>query len=486
MSKTTTIVFFLILFLIGMVSYKDYGVSWDEPIQRKFGLAVYNYIFNGSDQMFKSSEKYYGPVFEFILVVIEKVLNLTSEKEIYQIRHLFTFIFNFIGYLFFYKLTRTIFKNRFISMTAVSFLAFSPLIFAHSFYNSKDAVLMSGVIIASYFSLKFLKDPRSKKALIAGIFCALAITIRIAGVFVPVITFLVLIPNLKADKAKPLLFYIFSIVVFTFVLWPLLWKNPVKEFTNAFNEMKNFHETSSTIFLGKTIPGNKIPWFYVPFWMMLTIPYTQVLLFISGVLTFFKSPVNNTYKLFLILWFVLPLMTVIYLKSTLYDGWRQMFFIYPGFILISISGLKYILDSRVTVIKIFIITLVYINLAQAVLFINKWHPNQNVFFNILAGGKAEISNKFSLDYWGLVYKQLYDFLSDFDGRENIKVYIDTFPGETNLRMSKTPQKFVLTDSMVNSDYYLTNFRSGVVLEESKKVYKVAVDGVEIGAVYKVN
>jgi len=486
MSKTTTIVFFLILLLIGVLSYKDYGISWDEPIQRKFGLAVFNYIFNGSDQMFKSSEKYYGPVFEFILVVVEKVLNLTLEKEIYQIRHLFTFIFNFVGYIFFYKLTQKAFKNRFLSLTAVSFLAFSPLFFAHSFYNSKDAVLMSGVIIASYFSLKFLKDPRAKNALLAGFFCALAITIRIAGIFVPVITLLILIPNFKIAKIKPLLFYILSVIVFTFILWPLLWNNPVKEFTNAFNEMKRFHETSSTVFLGRTITGDKIPWFYIPLWMMITIPYTQVLLFVSGVLTAFKSKIEKTYKLYFILWFFLPLITIIFLKSTLYDGWRQMFFIYPGFILISICGLEYVLDSKVTIVKVFVIALVCVNLAQAVLFINKWHPNQNVFFNFLAGGKANISGKFSLDYWGLVYKQLYDYIADSDEREQIIIYVDTFPGETNLKVSKTPQKFILSESVVNSDYFLTNFRSGVVLEESKKVYKVAVDGVEIGAVYKVN
>jgi len=486
MNKLSAIALFLILFLMGLVAYKDYGISWDEPIQRKFGLAVFDYIFDGSDQMYKSSEKYYGPAFEFVLVAVEKVLRLSGEKEVYQARHLFVFSFNFIGYLYFYKLARVVFKSRLHSIAAVSFLAFSPRIFAHSFYNSKDLVLMSSVIIASYCSLKFLREPSTKNALLAGFSCALAIAVRIAGIFVPAITISLFILSLKKTKLKPLSFYVLFIVVFTYVLWPVLWKNPIKEFISAFNEMKGFHEVSSTVFLGSAIAGNEIPWFYIPVWIFITVPYTQILFFIGGILAVFKSKFKDINALYIFLWFILPLASVIYLKSTLYDGWRQMFFIYPGFILISIYGFDYLLKSKARYIKVFIVTLVFINHIQALLFIYKWHPNQNVYFNLFAGNKSEISKKFSLDYWGLVYKQLYDYLSENDNRESIKVYVDTFPGENNLKMSASPQKFVLSNSLADSDYFLTNFRTGVKLEESKKVYKVVVDGVEIGAIYKTN
>ena len=320
----------------------------------------------------------------------------------------------------------------------------------------------------------------------AGFFCALAITIRIPGLFIPFISVILFVFKFRASKNKSLIFYIVFLIIFTYILWPLLWSSPLKEFVSAFYAMKKFPTAASTIFFGNTIPGDEIPWYFIPIWMGITIPFTQILLFICGVITIFKYRMEDTYKSYIMLWLVIPLASVILMRSVLYDGWRQMFFVYPGFILISIGGLKYLLDSKLAFVRFFVISAVLINLMQAVYFIYKWHPNQSVYFNFLAGEKSEISKKFSRDYWGLVYKQLYDYLSENDEREKVTVFVDTYPGETNIAMSKSPQKFELSQSLANSDYFLTNFRTGVILENSKKVYSVVVDGVEIGAVYKVN
>src|ERR1700722_13662237 len=45
---------FLAALIISLFTYKDYGVAWDEPIQRAAGEASYNYIFYGNQDLFKT------------------------------------------------------------------------------------------------------------------------------------------------------------------------------------------------------------------------------------------------------------------------------------------------------------------------------------------------------------------------------------------------------------------------------------------------
>ena len=40
------LILFVISLVIGMMVYKDYGVAWDDPIQRDLGLVSYNYAFH--------------------------------------------------------------------------------------------------------------------------------------------------------------------------------------------------------------------------------------------------------------------------------------------------------------------------------------------------------------------------------------------------------------------------------------------------------
>ena len=44
MKNIIVTVFFTIYFLLGLFIYKDFGVSWDEPIQRQYGLDTYNFV----------------------------------------------------------------------------------------------------------------------------------------------------------------------------------------------------------------------------------------------------------------------------------------------------------------------------------------------------------------------------------------------------------------------------------------------------------
>ena len=67
-------------------------------------------------------------------------------------------------------------------------LILSPRIFAESFYNPKDIIFMSLFIIATLFSIKFLRDKNNSSIILAAFFTSLAVGVRIVGIYLPLIT----------------------------------------------------------------------------------------------------------------------------------------------------------------------------------------------------------------------------------------------------------------------------------------------------------
>ena len=119
--------FFIILFIIQIIIFRDYGFANDEEISRFNGLVSYNYIidkFNLSIfQVFPNipklenyTDKDYGVIFELFLVVLEKVLDLKDTKSIYLSRHFAVSTIFFIGCIFFlFKFKKIFFKKNLTS-----------------------------------------------------------------------------------------------------------------------------------------------------------------------------------------------------------------------------------------------------------------------------------------------------------------------------------------------------------------------------------
>ena len=103
--------FFIIYILIGLCIFKDYGISWDEPLRREHGLVTMNYIIKGDRTLFETSHTH-GTVFEVFLISIEKILHLKSPRIIFLMRHLVNFLVFYTGILFFYFLCKETFRSR--------------------------------------------------------------------------------------------------------------------------------------------------------------------------------------------------------------------------------------------------------------------------------------------------------------------------------------------------------------------------------------
>ena len=135
---------------------------------------------------------------------------------------------------------------------------------------------------------------------------------------------------------------------------------------------------------------------------------------------------NNYSEMVLIYFFFIffiPIFLVILLNSTLYTGWRQLYFLYPPLIILGIYFLKYINKSRKIYIKIFLF-LFAVQSIFLVYFIAKNHPHQHVYFNKFAN--VLIKDKFSYDYWGVSNHTTIKFLLDSKNL-SFPIKISSFP-----------------------------------------------------------
>ncbi len=508
--KIVVFIFFIIFLTIGLAVFDDYGLSWDERIYRQNGIVSYDYVFKGEDSLDEYSEREYGTAFELLLIFCERVLKLEDSRDIFLMRHLFTFLAFYLGVIFFYLLNRYYFNSWKIGLLGSLFLIVSPRIFAHSFYNSRDLFALSMFIISMYTLVKYLDKKTWFRALWFALTSAILINIRMVGVLVPFLAFIfVMVDLILKYKSKKIWKTIFSLVLYVFLsvffiilLWPWLWTDPLNNFIQTFKTMTfNIPGSVINLYLGSYIDSRALPWHYIPVWIAITTPLFYTFSFVLGLfisikytfknfLNYFKS--QKRYDSIILIWFFLPLSAVIALKSNLYDAWRLMFFIYPAFLIISLKGLKSLFDSvkikfkgrAYAILNAGIIIFLAWSLIGTAQFMIKNHPFQNVYFNSIAG--KDITNNFDLDYWGLSYRQALEYILRNDAEKILKVYALNRPGEINVDILPPEQRNRLEYvDLKNAKYFLSNYRGHKSeYPYENEFYSIHVDGTKIMVVYK--
>jgi len=512
--KIVVCLFFAVLLYIGITLFKDYGISWDEHHQRYTGTINILYVLKGDQTLLTDFARYHGPAFAMFLVAIERFLNLTkSPRAIFLMRHLVTFLLFYTGVLFFYLLCKHRFRSWKIGLLGSLFLILSPRIFADSFYNSRDISCLAMFIISIYTLFKYLDKKTLSRATFHALACAVLIDIRIVGIIVPFFTVIFLITDLLIIKTNRIEFkkiiasfltYTFLLIFFTLLFWPILWKKPLYHLASAFIQMCHFPFAPWVLYLGSYIKATNLPWHYIPVWIIISTPLSYSFCFLVGCFVSMKLLLRNPKQFYLskkndfifMLWFFLPLVTVVVFRSVLYDAWRQMFFIYPAFLMLSLVGLtslfKFIKSKfqglSYRILNATVIFLMASNLINVARFMIKYHPYQNVYFNILADrDMKEIKNEFELDYWGLSYRKALEYILKNDKDNVIKIYVDNWPGKANadILTSEDRNRLMYVENPDEAKYFLGNYRySKEEYPYKEEYYSIKIDGAKIMVVYR--
>ncbi len=505
------IIILIVTFLISFSIYKDFGISIDEESTRYHGLVSLNYIIEVFNFNFdpieniKRLETYeyreYGVFFEILPALLENIFEIKNYKEIFYFRHLYVHIIFLISMIFFYRTILNLFNSFYLALSGTAILYTTPRIFAHSFYNSKDIIFLSMFIISIYFFYKFFKNKTLYNTIYLGLSLALLTSVRSLGFYFLIILSLFMLVELLDKKVRArnvikLFLYLFSsYFLFLYIFWPFLWESPLENFLYALNSFSDYDWRGQVFYFGKFYEANSLPWHYIPVWILGTISIPFSFLIIISILfllirfakrvlnidslgkrtTIWNSRIELT-LLFNLLLVLSPVILIILKNSTLYNGWRHLFFILPSLTILCLGLIYYakiILKKNkfLVICANFLLISIFLNN-----FINliKLHPYQNVYFNFFL--EKEANKNFDIDYWGLSNKDALDRIS-LKSEANTKVAV---LGLANLEMSRkmleknkknkiiiVGENFKVADYIVSNSYFVSDPKSTKRYEKPK-------------------
>jgi hypothetical protein len=493
--KKTYIValYFILLFLLGLFTFRDYGISFDEPVSRTNGGVSLRYVADKLDINFLKNDsalavfniplkdyydRDYGVAFDLTAFFIERIFLLDDSRHQYLLRHFLTFLVFYIGVIAIYKLATMRFNHWGYGILAATMLVTSPRIYGEAFYNNKDIVFLGLCSACAYTMLSLQRHMHWRTAVLHGLVTAVAINVRVAGVIFLPLTLIALAIAYFNDRLtlKKLLVVLFvygvASAIFTYALWPWLWENPIRNFLFALKNMSQFRWDHFNLYMGEYVSAKNLPWHYVPVWIAITTPILFGLGFILGVFSCIVSLVKLKLRAFesdaivqdLMLAGVTcaPLIATYLFNSTLYDGWRQLYFLYPSMIVLAITGFRYLSTWHIPIkahISKLIVGLVSIQILFNAAWMIKAHPFQHAYFNQLVRNRALPS--FELDYWGLTNLQALKFILVHDSRERITIApIGATALEQSILMLESNERprIRAASTANNPDYFITNYR----------------------------
>ena len=529
------IVLAISIFVFGLEISEDYGISWDEGIQRIRGQKALVYVakklspsniknipntLQGYNK-FEGSGKYgagrYGAIFDLPTAFIEELFFSDDLRQAYLMRHKINWLFYFAGIIGFFFFSKLVFKTNKKAALATLFYILHPRLLAHGFFNPKDSILQASVALSLYPLGKAYFEKNWKWFLIAGLAVGLSISTRIVTLYIPflfvcfcILEILLLKENAGVMFRKNMLnMIIFLIMTFSIVYltWPILWEDTVHNFLKILSIMKQYPWAGNNFFFGEYIRARDVDWYYIFVWVGITTPVFFLILWGLGIGVFLKSLFNkwnenNIFNGFMFAGFIVPISAVILLKSTLYDSWRHMFFIYPFLAYFMAKGLFFlskVINNKLNIEKrTIIIILGVLIFSTPVYSIIRMHPYQQVYFNSLAGKDPMLN--FEGDYLGLSYRRGFEWILENDDRDTIKVLSTIGWGNRHLLLNHDRKRLQLIkhdlprkSAFREGDYYVTNFRgyqpdwyqnATNIPPFDNEVFSINIRGMKILGVYK--
>lgn len=424
--------FFLFILLLGLSIYRDFGLTCDEPLDRNTAVANLKYILSfilSSDEARALIPEYdsvpsladfvdhdYGVVFHLPAYLVELLFFSDNYQEAFKARHLLNFLYVYTGLIFLYCAVKNLFASRALGIAVVLMFLVTPRFFAESFYNGKDLIVVAFACMQLWTLTLILKKDSAFNLLLHALSTALIIDTRIIGVAylattLGIFTVRAALSHQIGRNLKDACLYLVFCMPLIIVFFPYLWGDPLNRFIDVFNSMSSFRHDGIMLFNGNFMSVHDVPKDYVPIWIGITVPPFILSFFFLGMLAFSLRIIGSikakgltaldTLCFYVLLFsFVIIagcVLSVILLHSSLYNGWRQLYFLYPQMLIFATFALFCLINSVVFIKKITIGVFLLCILIGASTVIGL-HPYQNVYFNFLA--KSPWHDHYDVDYWG--------------------------------------------------------------------------------------
>ena len=426
------------LFLItGLVVVDDYGVSVDTGGQRLVAINTLNYVLHSDQTLLRFHDRFYGAAFEAPLFLLtERVLGLEDPRHVHLARHVLTHLFFLIGGFCCYLLARRLSGDRSIALLVMLLFLLSPRLYAHSFFNSKDPVFASAFVMALLFASRAFDKDSLGAYRWCGAAAGLLINLRIMGmVLFAVVLVFRLWAWFRAEGRAARQWVVATTGVFAlwggvvlFISLPYLWEDPAGRLSEYWIVLADHPNIASELFRGKVFPNTALPWDYVLRWFAISQPPVTLLLGLLGMGALglaAKGVIRRggggtaelRFGILLATCFALPMVAFALLRPTTLDGWRHFYFLHGPFCLLAtfaLMGLRQ-LSARGAQRKWIggaAGALTAAGLGAAALEMAQIHPNQYLYFNLLADRKTpeRLRSRYATDYYAMALRQGYEHI----------------------------------------------------------------------------
>jgi len=508
----------LLYAIVCWMTLPDIPASWDELGNRNHGeiglQLARDYLASGEPAEPKFLHEH-GTAFEMLLIGIEKVLGGDFETDpagALWIRHVSIYTIFCCAVFVFYLSVADLFSSRLAGLLAAILLALHPRIFHHAFHNSSDIGFMSLCILWFSTFRRLCKKPTVFSAFLHAIACALAIDTRVVGVFFLGVTVFVLAVNIRfkrgshRDYERRATLATYTLLgfstIFIVLFWPFLWGRPVGNFLWALSQFSAFMVPFEIRYMGQLFMSTDVPWHYNFVWFSITTPWYITAGVAVGALTVLRQLRAHRKIVFskegaglaVGLWILVPMTVPIVLGSTLFNGWRHHYFVYPAIVIASTYGLLTTLKGVRRLVGLrFSETTLRLALALCVvlhLSLVLWtlHPYQNIYFSAplsqAFGPQRGSEHEFEVDYWCTSYRQGLSYLAtSIEGP--IRVHGHWKPLWLNWLWLPPGdrERIQIVRDIQEADFHLGVFRqtekSGYPFDFGEEVYKVTVNGIQI-------
>ena len=424
---------------VGVAVLDDYGVSSDEIMQRALAIVAARYVLgDGALIGEESHNRYYGVSFEAPLFLAERLLGLTDSRAVHLLRHLLMHLFFLTGGFFCWLLTHRLFGDRRLALFALLLYLLHPRLYAHSFFNSKDVPFLAMFMIALWLVERAFRRDTAAAFALCGAGVGVLVDLRVMG-----LALFAAVPGLRAldlllarggaGRRRALVtgaVFVLAAVGTRYAVAPWLWSDPFAV-VDAFKTLARHPAHNGTLFQGELVRWPSIPPHYLPTWMAVTTPPAALLLALAGAAAVVRrgaarprDVLRNTglrFEWLLLACLVLPPAAAVALNSNLYDGWRQMYFLYAPLCLLAACGLRGLLAAarrpwprRATGV------LAAAALAGMAVDVVRLHPYQAAYFNFLVDRSTpeRLRARYDVLYYGT------------ERREGLEYLLARYPDET--------------------------------------------------------
>ncbi len=519
--KQPILILLAVNILIGFFTFRNYGLSWDEPLFYDYADALgYAYSprewFSGDFDLENSygpsaeDHKTRGPAYLFLARNFAYGLEtLGSDRA--STWHLVNFLFFQLGVYLLYRFS-TRWAKPSAALAATAFFAYQPLLWGHAFINPKDPPFLVFFLASVCLGFEMVDDIANHAAnknwkILAAAFClGIATSIRVLGPLAGVIVLcyagvIVFTRNglksvatptnpAKADSLSLTIYfrsfgiYILIAVLVMFVTWPYLWENPIGRLFQTLEFMSDNPTQLAVLFNGEIFRANDMPRRYLSFmlWSTLTEP-TWFLIGLGVIAGIWKYKANKkelASLLFILCWFALLFAYVLIRQPAVYDGLRHFLFILPPVFIFSSFAFEWsfeklddILNNPIWLRAGLILLLVFPGIRGII----QLHPYEYAYYNSYVGGTNGAFREYETEYWLTCYKEAMEKLDQqLTQPANVFVHREAYIAEYYSTSNTIVRDLRTEFSEVKSgDYVLVNSRNN----DDRSIYRDAPPVIQV-------